>query len=38
MVHSGTQTDNQISCKCNCYKTEMEDTKTEGTENDESRG
>ena len=38
MVDAGTQTENQTSCKCNCYQSETEGTETEDTEKDEVAG
>ena len=32
MVDAVTQTENQTSCRCNCYQSETEGTETEDTE------
>ena len=35
MVDAVTKTENQTSCKCNCYQSETEGTETEDTEKGE---
>ena len=35
MVDAVTQTENQTSCRCNCYQSETEGTETEDTEKNE---
>ena len=35
IVAPATQTENQTSCKCNCYEPETEGTETEDTQKDE---